>query len=397
MESEGAYKMFAEASAITHLTKDDAPVFLYYNVANTPVTPETAGGDRIHHPAFGVYLKERMEKAGVECVLHLREEYADQNPAAAMNRDLVQFFVKHFPKEWARAQQPERRVHVYKVVGDCEIKADVYAQGTTGKKPVVVWIHGGALIMGSRAGVPAFLLALARSSGCAVVSIDYRLAPETKLPAIIEDLQDAFRWVRTKGPEIFGADPNRIAVAGGSAGGYLTLMSGFCVDPSPKALVSFYGYGDIAGPWYSRPDPFYAKLPEVPKDEAYSAVGTKALTSPSPGNKRGRFYLYCRQRGLWPKEVTGHDPDLDNGWFDRYCPIRNVSKSYPPTLLIHGTSDTDVPYDLSKTMAAKLDEIGVEHELLTVPGAGHGLTGIPPAEVRRINDRAAGFLKAHWD
>ena len=72
-----------------------------------------------------------------------------------------------------------------------------------------------------------------------MVSVDYRLAPETKLPAILEDVRDAYRWVREKGPGLFHADPGRIAISGGSAGGYLTLASGFMDDPPPKALVAF--------------------------------------------------------------------------------------------------------------------------------------------------------------
>jgi acetyl esterase/lipase len=288
------------------------------------------------------------------------------------------------------------QTYTYKIADGCRIQADVMAPKAPEKRPVVLWIHGGALIMGSRAGIPGFLRTLAKDSRYVLISIDYRLAPETKLPAIIEDIQDAHRWIRTKGPELFGADSDRIAVAGGSAGGYLTLMSGFRFDPRPKALVSFYGYGDIVGPWYSRPDPFYSKQPVVPKEEAYKTVGGPALSSQPPGtNARGRFYLYCRQQGLWPKEVTGHDPDTESTWFDPYCPNRNVSKSFPPTLLIHGTNDTDVPYEQSKMMAERLEAAGAKPELVTATGAGHGLSGIARAEVQRINDRAAAFLKSH--
>ena len=53
--------------------------------------------------------------------------------------------------------------------------------------------------------------------------------------------------MREKGPDLFQADPHRIAVIGRSPGGYLTLMAGFCLNPRPQALVAFYGYGDIAG------------------------------------------------------------------------------------------------------------------------------------------------------
>jgi acetyl esterase/lipase len=80
-----------------------------------------------------------------------------------------------------------------------------------------------------------------------VVAIDYRLAPEAKLPAIVDDLRDAAAWIREQGPARFGIASERLAVAGHAAGGYLTLLSGHAVEPRPRALVSFYGYGDIAG------------------------------------------------------------------------------------------------------------------------------------------------------
>ena len=146
-------------------------------------------------------------------------------------------------------------------------------------------------------------------------------------------------------------EPDRVAVCGGSAGGYLTLMTGFAVNPRPKALVSYWGYGDIVGAWYSRPDPFYLRQPAVTREEALSAVGSAPVSEPPPKNNRGRFYLYCRQQGLWPKEVAGRDPATEDRWFSRYCPVRNVTREYPPTMLVHGTADTDVPYEQSKLMA----------------------------------------------
>jgi acetyl esterase/lipase len=287
------------------------------------------------------------------------------------------------------------RTYTYKTAEGCEIKADVYGAEARARKPAVIWIHGGALIMGSRKSLSGRFHVELLKQGFVVVSIDYRLAPETKLPAIIEDLRDAHRWVRKSGPKLFQIDPDRVAVAGGSAGGYLTEMSGFCVNPRPRALVSYYGYGDITLPWYSRPDAFYLQQPPVPKDEALRSVGTTALSEPMPKNQRGRYYRYCRQQGIWPKEVGGHDPDTESKWFDRYCPIRNVSAKYPPTMLIHGTADTDVPYDESKRMDERLTQMGVKHEFVTVQGAGHGLEGAKPEETARIAERAVEFVKVH--
>jgi acetyl esterase/lipase len=287
------------------------------------------------------------------------------------------------------------RTFVYKSVAGGEIKADLWGAAAGGRKPAAMWIHGGALIMGSRRLSPSSrILSALLDAGFAVVSIDYRLAPETKLPAIVEDVQDAWRWLRREASAL-GIDQQRLGVCGGSAGGYLTLMSGFCLEPRPRALVSFWGYGDIVGDWYSRPDPFYLKQPRVSREEALASVTGTPLSEPPPDNKRGRFYLYCRQNGLWPKEVAGRDPAVDARWFDRYCPVRNVTRPYPPTLLIHGTADTDVPYEQSTLMAARLRQAGVPHELVTVPGGSHGLGNLSPGEQDRLYSRAAQYLARH--
>jgi acetyl esterase/lipase len=287
------------------------------------------------------------------------------------------------------------KTYTYKTVGECPIKADVYGAAMTKTRPVVIWIHGGALIMGSRGQIDRTLRAKLLDAGYTVVSIDYRLAPETKLPAILEDLQDAYRWVRTKGADLFHGDPDKVAVMGGSAGGYLTLAAGYRVEPRPAALVSFWGYGDISSAWYSRPDPYYSRLSPVEKETALKAVGGAVISESSGRNNRSQFYLYCRQQGLWPKEVAGLDPDTEPRAFDPFCPLRNVTPKYPPTLLIHGTKDTDVPYAQSELMAKELGRNGVEHELITVENAGHGLAGADRSVVAGIQDRAVAFLKKH--
>ena len=294
-----------------------------------------------------------------------------------------------------RAQAGEPQTVVYKTAGGCDIRADLFGLPAEGGRPVAVWIHGGALIMGSRKLPPgARVLQSLLEAGFGVVSIDYRLAPETKLPGIMEDVRDAFRWIRANAGER-RLDAGRLVVCGGSAGGYLTLMTGFAVQPRPRALVSYWGYGDIVGPWYSRPDPFYLKQPAVSREEALASVGSVPVSEPPPGNRRGRFYLYCRQQGLWPREVAGHDPHTEDAWFTPYCPIRNVTREYPATMLVHGTADTDVPYEQSKTMAERLGLAGVEHRLVTGPGGGHGLGNIAAEEQDRIYRDAAAFLRKH--
>ena len=133
--------------------------------------------------------------------------------------------------------------------------------------------------------------------------------------------------------------------------------------------------------------------PAVPEEEAHAAVGATPISEPPQSSPRMRFYLYCRQHGLWPKEVTGRDPDAEPRPFDPWCPVRNVTRQYPPTMLLHGDADTDVPYRQSMMMAEELKRHGVEHELITIPGGPHGFDrAMDKPEISAIFDRAVQFI-----
>lgn len=275
---------------------------------------------------------------------------------------------------------------------------DVFRPTGGGPLPAILWLHGGALILGARGNLAPAQRELYLRQGYAVAAADYRLAPETRLPDILRDVGRAYAWLRARGAALFDVDPARVAVVGHSAGAYLALMAGATFEPRPRAIVSFYGYGDIVGPWYSRPAPHYCAQPLVSEEEARRAVGTVPVSS-GPWAPRFRFYLRCRQQGTWPQEVTGHDPDKEPGWFDAYCPVRNVSAAYPPTLLIHGEEDTDVPCARSREMAAELARHGVAHELVTLPGRGHAFDHSTDAcadpVVAHVYGRVLGFLATH--
>ncbi|MBL8230004.1 MAG: alpha/beta hydrolase [Bryobacterales bacterium] len=274
----------------------------------------------------------------------------------------------------AWASEPALETFVYKRTRNCEIKADVIRPPGNERCPTILWIHGGALIFGSRKSLwdsrREQALRLVRA-GFALACIDYRLAPETKIGGILTDLGDAWKWLKEEGPKRFAADTSRLSVMGQSAGGYLTLMSGIVLRPRPRALVSFYGYGDIAGDWYAKPDPFYSQQPAVSKEEALAVVGTQEIAEPPPGKDRLRFYLYCRQQGLWPKLVTGYDPHKERRDLRRFCPLDRIDASYPPTMLLHGDKDTDVPFQQSQLMTEALKKLRVPAAFVQMSGMGH--------------------------
>lgn len=290
----------------------------------------------------------------------------------------------------------ERRTHVYGAPGGVPLQADVIGAGSAAdRRPCLVWIHGGGLIFGSRTMSPRpFLARTLVERGFVVVSIDHRLAPETKLPEIVGDVAAAWRWVHDEGPALFGADPGRVCVAGASAGAYLSLMAGTRCVPRPRAVASLWGFGDITAPWEAEPSAHYRRV--APLVERADALASLALT-PLPtadGEDRSRFYLYCRQHGLWLPEVTGHAWPQDAAWFDPWCPLRHIDAAYPPTMLVHGLDDTDVPASASDALAERLRAAGVTHAYHALPGVGHGFAGATPAQVEAVETAVVDFLEA---
>jgi acetyl esterase/lipase len=293
--------------------------------------------------------------------------------------------------------EPQLHTYVYKTVNDLDIKADVYQYDEERVRPVVVWIHGGALINGHRAGISGRVRKFAFENDCILVSIDYRLAPETKLPEIIKDVEDAFEWLRTKGPTLFHADVSRIAVTGGSAGGYLALMAGFRVSPRPQVIVAFWGYGDLVGDWYSKPSPHPRHRSTIlTRDEAWKQVsGAPVSDSRLRKGNGGAFYQYCRQHGTWPTAVSGWDPVAETERYVPFMPVRNVDSRYPPTALIHGMVDTDVPFEQSVMMTSEFKTHGVEHLMLPIPNGEHGLQGADRGDIDAAYKKAFAFLKSN--
>jgi acetyl esterase/lipase len=287
----------------------------------------------------------------------------------------------------------------YREIDGHEVLADVYRPAGDEVRPVIVWIHGGALIMGSREGIHPQVRSLAEEKGYALVSIDYRLAPETKLPEIISDIEAAFQWLGAAGARRFHLDPQRIVVAGGSAGGYLTLVTGYRVTPQPQALVALYGYGNLIEEWYSTPSPHPRHNPKkITREEAEQQTDGTVISDARQRKGNGGFlYLYYRQNGIWPEQVSGFDRAAIGEKIAPYEPVRHVTSAYPPTLLIHGTKDTDVPYEESTMMAEQFERQGVPFVLKPIANGEHGFGGGDPQEIQAAYETMREFIVRHLE
>jgi dipeptidyl aminopeptidase/acylaminoacyl peptidase len=111
-------------------------------------------------------------------------------------------------------------------------------------------------------------------------------------------------------------------------------------------------------------------MTQVPAMLVNNLIQKKPL-SVGPIERRYAIYLYCRQQGKWNEYVSGMDPMFNRSKLEALCPIRHVGSEYPPTMLLHGDQDEDVPYKESADMAEALNQANVPHQFITIPGGKH--------------------------
>ena len=278
---------------------------------------------------------------------------------------------------------------VYKKGNNLKLKRIFYPTSLQ-SAPVIVYIHGGGLFWGSREDIKAEQVEYYLQAGFNVFSIDYRLAPETKIPDIITDISDALSWLKDEGIKQFDYDSEKIAVIGGSAGGYLALLSG-TFDTKPQAIVSFYGYGDITGDWALKPSPHYKKMTAVPKELADMLVSNEIITV-GPIQKRYAIYMYARQNGVWIEKISG----LDIKRASVVLPTLFCRRGLSTNTFITWNVDEDVPYEQSVFMSEALTKAGVENQLITIPNGKHVFDEDWQSEtVQNAFDDVIQFLRKH--
>jgi acetyl esterase/lipase len=292
----------------------------------------------------------------------------------------------------------ETKTIVYKVIGQDSIRADFFRTTTDNKlHPVIVYLHGGALIFGSKNDLSNEQREFYLNAGYSVFAVDYRLAPETKLSSILEDVRDAIVWVQKNHKELH-VDPKNIFVVGHSAGGYLALTTGYMLSTPPRGIISFYGYGDLKGKWYNEPSSHYLEQGKIPEEKAMKLISPSVISSASY-SQRFDLYLYTRQQGIWPSFVSGHDISKEPDYFDQFSPVLNVSSNYPPVLLIHGDKDTDVPFEQSVLMDKILSEKKINHKFIKMAGFNHVFDyaegGLSNPKIKKAFDEVIKFMNKH--
>jgi len=227
---------------------------------------------------------------------------------------------------------------VYSRAGGADLMMDVYTpSNTTGARlPVVMYIHGGGWVTGGKSMLgmmpgPAELV----RRGYLVVSIDYRLAPEYKFPAMLEDARAAVHFLREHAEE-YHLDAHRVGVMGDSAGGHLASLLALMDAGSPdrvQAVVDLYGPSDFTG------------------GDMHASKDTIKLLKDAFG------------------ATNADDPILK-----RASPVTYISSNAPPFLILHGDHDQRVDLKQSVELDARLKAAGVDSTLVVITNFAHGYT-----------------------
>ena len=244
-------------------------------------------------------------------------------------------------------------------------KLDLYIPNEGENLPLIIWVHGGAWLGGSKERyAPMEYL----KSGYAGASINYRLSQHAIFPAQIEDVKAAVRWIRANA-ETYRLDPNRFAAWGSSAGGHLVAMLGTAgditefevgenleVSSQVQAVVDYFGPTDfLQMDTHRLPDGLVHDAPDSPE--------SKLVGGPIQAHK----YRVARAN-----------------------PITYVSKADPPILIIHGDQDKLVPYHQSVLLKEALEAVGAPVEFYRVEGGGHGWFKDP-----KVPELTKAFLEKH--
>ncbi len=219
--------------------------------------------------------------------------------------------------------------------------------------PALLWLHGGGYIMGSADAEDVMVKSIVSAVGCAVVAVDYRLAPETPYPGPVEDCYAALKWLSTHAKEV-GIDSQRIAVGGSSAGGGLAAALALLArDRGEVSLI------------------FQCLLAPM--------IDDRTAVLANPHSYTGEF--------IWTKEANrfgwtsllGQEPGgADISPYAAAARAEHL-EGLPATFLYVGALDLFLEEDLE--YARRLMRAGVPTELHVYPGAYHGFRMVADAQV----------------
>lgn len=262
---------------------------------------------------------------------------------------------------WLVVAPPAPVTVTYKEVGGTKLMMDVYSpEGVKPGAPGVVVIHGGAWTSGNRTQMAALCQAMA-DQGLVAATVSYRLGPASKWPAMIEDVQDAVRFLRNNATK-YNVDPKRVGAAGASAGGHLSLLLG-TTDGWPN--------GNSTGKTSSKVSAVLNLFGPFDVSHDFNPLISNMLA-----------------QQLLGKKIEDSAEDIKN-----FSPATYVTRDDAPVFTVQGKADTLVPFRQAERLDTALKAVGVSHTLRMIEGMLHGIDPAKKEQMGAVSDGVA-WLKA---
>lgn len=257
----------------------------------------------------------------------------------------------------------------FKKIGDLEIQLDVYLppQSQAQAVPVLLWYHGGGLLQGHRNQMAPYMRRAAAKHNLAVISSDYRFCPQATVADVLTDVLDGIAFVRNGLVSHLPAnaiDPNRLAVSGSSAGGYLALLAGLYAEPKPKALVPIYPIADPFGSFFTNPQPAPFNLPLLSPEQLAASLDPSAPQQANCGpmgqDTRMNMYTYMLHHANLA-QLYGLDRQARQDEAEKFRIARNIfAKGLPPSYVLHGDADQAVGVEQADEVVGVMTGCGLE-------------------------------------
>lgn len=227
-----------------------------------------------------------------------------------------------------------------------EVEATFYAPTKMKMKTVILYFHGGGFVFGNRNDLPSEYIELLTAQGIGIVAVDYPLAPETKLPVIIEITNKITTWFVDH--FLSSHHLEHYFIMGRSAGSYLALSNGIYTEQlsiRPIGIIALYGYFNLTDATFNMPSRYYLKYPSVSDRVVAAQIKEEPFLYANNPN-RYLLYLAARQKGDW-LNLFLTAPDQKK----KLSLSTEQLKRLPSLFLSASTKDMDVPVRQSRQLA----------------------------------------------
>ncbi len=227
-----------------------------------------------------------------------------------------------------------------------ELKASFYRPQENNIQATLLYFHGGGLIFGDRDDLPEEYIKLFADNGIALLAVDYPLAPETKMPEILDSAFKITDWFIKDFLKTI--DSSDYFIMGRSAGGFLAMSSALHAKKThyaPTGVISLYGYYNLNDAIFTVPNRYYLKYPKV-NDAVLASLIKQGQVVTKGAQDRFLVYLASRQKGDWM------DLLLSSPKQKRELSIpRDEIQKLPALFLAAASKDPDVPSRQSRQLA----------------------------------------------